>query len=433
MRTYPLNIKYISTSKLCASEHNARKHSQKQIDTLAEAIRNFGFNNPILIDDSQQVISGHARLLAAQQLNMAEVPTINLKHLNDTEVRAYRLADNRIAELAEWDEALLKVEFQTLLDLDFDMSLTGFDIPYIDLVIAGDEETIEEPVEQIDTSLSQITQQGDCWILGDHIVYCGNSLEKEAYETVLGNKKADLVFTDPPYNVAINGHVLTKGKHREFDMASGEMDQESFQGFLKTFIAHAVNSSREGSIHYICMDWRHIYDLLHVATPQYSELKNICVWNKTNGGMGSLYRSKHELITVFKNGTTPHINNVELGKHGRYRTNVWDYAGQNTFHKDRDEELALHPTVKPVQMVADAIQDCSKQGDIVLDPFGGSGSTLIATEKVSRKARLIELDGAYIDITIRRWEGLTGKRAVLRETGESFAQVAEKRKAVCFV
>lgn len=206
-------------------------------------------------------------------------------------------------------------------------------------------------------------------------------------------------------------------------MASGEMSDEEFEQFLATFIALIIEYSRNGSLHYICMDWRGIYILLSAAKGQYKELKNICIWNKSNGGMGSLYRSKHEFVPVFKNGTAPHTNNVALGKHGRYRSNVWDYPGVNSF--SRTDDLALHPTVKPVAMVADAIMDCTQRGGIVLDPFGGSGSTLIAAEMTGRCARLIELEPKYCDVTIRRWQDFTGQDAIHAETGKTFNEITQ--------
>jgi hypothetical protein len=238
-----------------------------------------------------------------------------------------------------------------------------------------------------------------------------------------------MVFIDPPYNVPINGHVsgLGKVKHRDFAMASGEMSEARYVGFLGTCFGYLIGHSVNGSIHFICMDWRHSFELLSAARPIYSELKNLCVWNKDNGGMGSLYRSKHELVFVFKNGSATHINNVELGRHGRNRTNVWDYAGVNSLRDGRLEELAMHPTVKPVALVADAILDCSKRGGIVLDCFGGSGTTLIAAEKTGRRGYLMELDAAYVDVAIRRFQKLTGKQATHGETQRTFADLERDR------
>lgn len=422
---------------------NARVHSKKQIEVLARAIKSFGFNNPVLIDRDGMIIAGHGRIEAAKLIGMMEVPTVCLEHLTPEQVRAYRIADNRIAELASWNEDLLRIEFQELsvLNLDFNITDTGFDTPQIDIMIMGDSAPNTESLEDVPDitlayNLPVISRLGDIWQLGKHRIVCGDSLLPETYQHLIEGDKAGLIFTDPPYNVPINGHVLTENKnhsHDEFVMASGEMTQAEFQQFLRTVSKLMVEYSQDGSLHFICMDWRHIYDLLHAATPLYSELKNICIWNKTNGGMGSLYRSKHEMIALFKNGKTPHTNNIELEKHGRYRTNVWDYAGQNIPTEERLEALTMHPTVKPVKMIEDAIYDCSHRGDIILDPFGGSGSTLIAAEKAGRCARLIEISPRYVDVTIQRWQKLTGSDAVEHNSGKTFNALTEERGGYCYV
>jgi hypothetical protein len=231
-----------------------------------------------------------------------------------------------------------------------------------------------------------------------------------------------MMFADPPYNVPIDGHVSGLGsiKHREFAMASGEMTKDQFTEFLKTVFANASALSLDGAIHFVCMDWRHMSEVLSAGDSVYSELKNLCVWNKDNGGMGLFYRSKHELIFVFKVGSAAHVNTVELGRSGRYRTNVWDYAGVNTLRPGRLDDLAMHPTVKPVALVIDAIKDCSRRGDFVLDPFGGSGTTLVAAEKCGRAARVLEIDPGYVDVSIRRWQQLTGHKAINATTGKTF-------------
>jgi DNA modification methylase len=243
--------------------------------------------------------------------------------------------------------------------------------------------------------------------------------------------EAEFVFTDPPYNVAIDGHVCGLGRvrHREFAMGCGEMSEAEFTAFLKAVFALLAENSVEGSIHQICMDWRHIWEMLGAGRTVYSELKNLCVWNKTNAGMGSFYRSKHELVFVWKAGTAAHLNNFELGQHGRHRTNVWDYAGVNTMRAGRLQELAMHPTVKPTALVADAIKDCSRRGGLVLDPFGGSGTTLIAAERTGRKARALEIDPSYVDVAVRRWQAYAGKSAVLAGSGETFETIEEQRAA----
>jgi DNA modification methylase len=260
---------------------------------------------------------------------------------------------------------------------------------------------------------------------------CADAREEAAYDNLLEGAKAEFVFTDPPYNVAIDGNVCGLGRirHREFAMGSGEMSEAEFTSFLETIFERLAEHTVDGSIHQICMDWRHMWEMLAAGRAVYSDLKNLCVWNKANAGMGSFYRSKHELIFVWKNGSTEHINNFELGQHGRNRTNVWDYAGVNSLRAGRLEELAMHPTVKPVALVADAIKDCSDRGSLVLDPFCGSGTILIAAERTGRKARSLEIDPAYIDVAVRRWQTYTGKAAILAASGETFETIEEQRAA----
>ena len=240
---------------------------------------------------------------------------------------------------------------------------------------------------------------GDLWQLGPHRLICGDALDPRIVADLLDSEKAEMVFTDPPYNVAIDGNVsgLGKVRHREFAMASGEMTRAEFTAFLSSAFANLVAYSLDGSIHFVCMDWRHVGEMLEAGAANYAELKNMIVWVKDNGGMGSFYRSRHELIFAFKNGVAPHLNSFELGQNGRYRTNVWEYRGVNTLKSGRLEELALHPTVKPVAMIVDAIKDVSRRAGIVLDLFGGSGSSLIAAHKTGRRARVCELDPVYCD------------------------------------
>ena len=413
-----LKIKNVKIDALKPYDRNARTHSDKQINQIAASIKQFGFNNPVLIDDGNLIIAGHGRVEAAKILELEEVPTVCLSHMTDAEKKAYIIADNRLAEKAGWDRGILAFELQHLYempDLEFDLEITAFETAEIDLMI--DELNAPEPDPDTEIPEPQpvaITKPGDLWQLGDHMLYCGDSLKPESYETLMQGQKANIVFADPPYNVPIDGHVGNSGKtqHREFAMASGEMTVDEFTQFLTTVFERAVENSTDGSIHYQCMDWRHLPEILAAGKTAGYDLKNLCVWVKDNGGMGSLYRSRHELICVFKSGAAPHMNNVELGKHGRYRTNVWEYAGVNSFGNGRMDELKLHPTVKPVPMISDALKDTSKRGDIVLDSFGGSGSTLIAAERTGRKARLIEIDPIYCDVIIRRWQELTGNDAI---------------------
>jgi DNA modification methylase len=322
---------------------------------------------------------------------MSDVPTVRVDHLTPAQIRAYVIADNRIAENAGWNRELLTLELQELsVELNFDVTVTGFETAEIDLLINElTEDTADDAdeVPAIDRSVPAVSRLGDRWRIGDHFLLCGDALKTDSYVNLLGAQKAQMVFTDPPYNVAISGNVsgLGKVKHREFAMASGEMSAHEFTEFLEEAFLRLAEFSTDGSIHFTFMDWRHVRELLEAAAKPYSELKNLCVWAKTNAGMGSLYRSQHELVFVFKKGTAPHVNNVELGRFGRNRTNVWNYPGANTFGSDRNAELAMHPTVKPLALVADAILDCSKRGGIILDAFAGSGTTLIAAEKTGRR------------------------------------------------
>lgn len=390
--------------------NNARTHSKKQLRQIADSIERFGFTNPVIIDDDNRILAGHGRVAAAKTLGFETVPCLRQDQMSEAEKRAYVIADNKLALNAGWDDELLAKELGALydLDLDFDVEITGFTVSEIDNLIDG--LSIEEPGNPDDDLMPDDVparcQSGDLWQLGSHRLICGNALDTNIIDTLMDGQLAKMVFTDPPYNLPIDGHVGNSGKikHREFAMASGEMSQVQFTAFLTTTFQNLYDHSLDGSIHFICMDWRHMQELLDAGHTVYDELKNLIIWVKDNGGMGTFYRSRHELVFVFKKGTSPHTNTFELGQHGRYRTNVWEYKGVNTLRAGRMDELALHPTAKPVQMIADAIKDVSARNDIVLDLFGGSGSTLIAAHKTGRRAYICELDPIYCDRIIHRWE-----------------------------
>jgi DNA modification methylase len=425
----PTAIEPMSVASLRPYARNARTHSKKQIKQIARSIERFGFTNPVLISEENEIIAGHGRVEAAKHLGIDSVPTLRLSHLNAAQRRAYVIADNKLALNAGWDREVLAIELQALVDLEFEVELTGFSLAEVDLVLdEARESSPSGPAEPVDEHpplgdpTSAVTRTGDVWLLGRHRLICGNSRSAETVRALMAEDSADLIFTDPPYNVPIDGHVCGLGRtqHREFAMGVGEMTAEAFTAFLTETLGHAAQVAKDGAIAFVCMDWRHMGELLAAGQTVFSELKNLCVWNKTNGGMGSFYRSKLELVFVFKVGTAPHTNTFGLGDTGRYRTNVWDYAGINSLKAERAEELAMHPTVKPVALVADAIRDCSKRGDIVLDPFAGSGTTLIAAEKTGRSARVVEFDPVYCDRIARRFEKLTGKAARLSATGQNF-------------
>ncbi|MBG6119029.1 MULTISPECIES: site-specific DNA-methyltransferase [unclassified Sphingobium] len=414
------------------AKRNARTHSERQIGQIASSIRQFGFTNPIIVDEEGMIVAGHGRHAAAALLGLADVPVISIIDLDPAELRAYALADNRIAQNAGWDEDVLRIEFEELhaLELAFDLEITGFSTTEIDQISAMTPTDAKlEKMPAVDRRQTCAVERGDLWILGHHRLLCGDTRRPESFAQLMGDDRARLVFSDPPFNVKINGHVggLGKTKHAEFAMATGEMSEREFTGFLETAFRNAADVSMDGAIHYQCMDWRHVEEMMMAGRAVYSELKNICIWSKDNAGMGSFYRSQHELVFVWKVGTAPHLNTVELGKNGRYRTNIWNYRAAT--RTGADAELAMHPTVKPVTMVMDAIKDTSKRGEIVLDPFGGSGSTLIAAEKTKRHGRLIEYEPGYCEVTIRRWQALTRRAAILDSTGESFAEVSARRIA----
>jgi len=425
---------YRAVAELRPRENNPRTHSKKQIEQLARSITRFGFTNPILIDDDGYIIAGHGRVEAAKLVDMAEVPTLLLSGMTSAEVRAYVIADNKLAENAGWDRGLLKAEFQYLaeLDFDFDLGLTGFELPEIDAFMGEDSKAErEDPLDALPapSQLPAVTRRGDIWQIGPHRLICEDSTQAETYVLLLGQERAAMVFADPPYNVPIAGHVsgLGKAKHREFAMAFGEMTSDEFTSFLATVFVLLAAVSKDGAMHFQCIDWRHAKEMLAAGGAAYSELKNICVWAKTNGGMGSLYRSAHELVFVWKAGQGAHVNNVELGKHGRYRTNVWTYAGANSFSSTREDDLASHPTVKPVTMIADAILDCSRRKDLILDPFAGSGTTLIAAHKTGRRGYGVEIDPAYCDLIVRRLTTVVKHAAILVGDERTFDEIAADR------
>jgi len=421
-------VEHASPSSLNPSPRNARTHSKAQIKQIAASIEEFGFTNPVLIDEANTILAGHGRVEAAKLLNLKDVPVVRIENMSEAQKRAYVIADNQLALNAGWDDAMLAGELQALADLGFDVELTGFDTGDIDKLIEGLGVAIDDVEEDVPEPADgpAVTQPGDVWQIGDHRLICGDALKAETYEALMDGAKADMVFTDPPYNVPIDGHVsgLGKNQHRDFAMASGEMSSSEFQGFLCTAFRQMAKVSRSGSIHFICMDWRHVGELIGAGDEIYSELKNICVWVKSNGGMGSLYRSRHELVFVYKVGKAKHSNNVQLGKHGRSRTNVWEYAGATSFSETRDEDLAMHPTVKPLDMVKDAILDCSKRGGIILDAFGGSGTTLLAAHQAGRKGYLVEIDPAYCDVILKRCIK-AGLKPMHAETGLTFDQHRE--------
>jgi DNA modification methylase len=404
-----LAVTYRPLSELIPDPRNARTHPKRQIDQIRASITAFGFTNPILADSEGHVIAGHGRLQAARGMSLAEVPVITLSGLSEPQKRALRVADNKIALNAGWDMEILQLELSELssLDIDIDLTLTGFSTGEINVILTPTADPDDEVVPA--ARAAPRTKPGDIWIFGDHRVGCGDSRDAGFLRRVIGERaQVDAAFLDPPYNVRIGGHAVAAGSHREFAMASGEMSEVEFRTFLSDTLGAAARVSRDGAVHFVCMDWRHMDSVSTVGAAVYGARLNLCIWNKSNAGMGSLYRSKHELVFVYRVGSAPHLNTVELGKHGRNRTNVWDYPSVNSMRGSRKEDLALHPTVKPTGLVADAIQDVTRRGDLVLDLFLGSGTTLMAAERTGRHFRGLDIDPAYVDVAIERWSARTG-------------------------
>lgn len=427
--THP-NIELVATGSLKPNPRNARTHSDKQISQIAASVERFGWLVPIVVDDEMMIAAGHGRWMAAQRMKLEHVPVICAKFLTDNDRRAFALAENRIADLSGWDDEMLSGELNVLFEDGYELSITGFSTADLDFSLP-EEEAQEEPdeVELADPDAQPVSRVGDLWEIGPHRLYCGDARDAASWETLLGDERAALVFSDPPYNVKIDGFVSGNGsnQHREFVMGAGEMSPPEFIAFLRAIFRNCVRFSQNGSIHYQCMDWRHMREMLDAADGVYEQFKQLVVWNKGVGALGAFYRSQHELVFVFKSGKAKHINNFGLGESGRYRTNVVEYAGANSFRKGRDADLAAHSTVKPTALVADFILDCSKRGDLVVDPCSGSGTTLIAAHKTRRRGHAIELDAGYADTSLRRLALASGLTPILEGDGRSFEEVAAER------
>jgi DNA modification methylase len=428
-------IEMVPLKSLKKSHRNARTHSKKQIELVANSFGEFGVINPLVVDSQNRIVAGHARAEAAQSIGLRVVPVIRVTNLNEIQLRAYMLADNRIAEGAGWNRELLAVELEELQialpEIGLDLNITGFEQAEVDSIISDFADGGSKATDDIPEVAEKATaQRGDIFVLGNHRLMVGDAREREDYSRMMGSETAEMAFLDPPYNVVLQGNAAGHGriKYREFAHGSGELTSPQFTQFLKDALGTCARFIRDGGITYVCMDWRHSGELLEAGEYAFDELKNICVWVKSNAGQGSFYRSAHEFVYVYKRGKAPHINTFGLGQNGRSRSNVWTYAGVNSFRAGRMDELKMHPTVKPVAMIADAMKDCSRRGSIVLDSFAGSGSTIIAAEQVGRRAYCMEIDPLYADVAIRRWQQATRKDAILQSTGQTFDELSRTRQ-----
>jgi len=429
----PWMVEMVPPGALKPAKRNARSHNKAQEAAIANSLTHFGIIKPVVIDDHNQIVAGHVVWRAAKTLGLKRIPIIRVSHLSETELRAYALADNQLATKSAWDLEILSLELGelelALPEIGLDLTLTGFEPAEIDAVFDSLEADVANPADDA-PELSEgpvVSFEGAVFELGRHRLLVGDARDEAAYAVLMQGEIAEMGIHDPPYNVKIQGNAGGRGriKRREFVCASGEMSPAQFEGFLKDTLGLCAHHSIDGAIHYVFMDWRHVAELTAAGAEAFDELKNMCVWVKNNAGQGSFYRSEHELVFVFKHGDAPHLNNFGLGAGGRNRSNVWRYAGVNTFRTGRMDELAMHPTVKPVAMISDAMRDCSRRGSVVLDAFAGSGTTIIAAEQTGRRAFCMEIDPHYADVAIRRWQNFTKRDAVLVSTGQTFDGLAK--------
>lgn len=424
-----LEVSWVDPQSLKFPNRRLRRHSMRKLKKLRRSIDEFGFTLPLLVDEQGVVLAGAARLAVALEGGFDLVPVIRIEHLTEAQKRAYMIADNRLAEEAVWDRQLLREELGVLIDLGFELELTGLDTIEIDTLLSFDDtDPGEDNIELPDEDVRPVSRPGDCWHNGDHRLFHGDSTQGASYERVLEGRLAQLIVTDPPFGNAIANNVsgLGRVKHANFIAGSGEQSLPEFgRSLLRPAFRCMAASALPGAIAFVFTDWRALPHMIDAALGVFHEQKNLIVWSKTNAGMGTFYRSAHELILAYKVSPGTHINNFGLS--GRHRTNVWTYPGANTFRKGRLEDLAGHPTVKNSKMIADAITDCSKRGGVVLDPFLGSGTTLIACAMTGRIGCGIELDGKYVDLTLRRLSEITGREPLL-EGVTPFSEVAAARK-----
>ena len=421
-------VTQILLSQLKPYPNNPRKRNRAQKRKLMKGIGRFGFTQPIVTDEDFVILIGHGRYEAALEMGLETVPVIIVRGLSEAEKKALRISDNRIAEESSWDGERLRVEVIEIIDSGFDVLETSFDTIEIDPILQIQSDVADNEPDEVlpDPPGNTVTRTGDLWKLGDSYVLCGDALDDDCYIIALSDELAVAVFTDPPFNRR-KGDISGSGKHSDFAMASGEMSDQQFIAFLTAVLILLRDHSVDGAIHHVCMDWRSIAELISVGKAIFARLMNIAIWAKPNAGMGSYLRSQYEMVAIFKKGDAPHINNVQLGRMGRYRSNLWQYATGASFSRQRQQDLADHPTIKPLQMVADAICDVTIVGDLVLDPFGGSGTTLLAAHSVGRRAALIEIDPVYVDVTLRRFEDRFGIEAVLMPDGIPLSDVRKQR------
>jgi DNA modification methylase len=429
-----MGVRSMPISLIKPNPQNARTHSAKQVGQIKNSIVSFGFTNPLLVSEDGELIAGHGRYEAAKEIGLATVPVIVVAGLSPAKQRALAIADNKIAANAGWDRERLAIEIPELAEVlkpeGLDVSILGFEPIEIDRLQTDFEEEAADAEDDIDPSWSTATfpvsKAGDLWLLGSHKILCGDASSMTDIGRLMADCRADAAFLDPAHHVRVGAvRGRNKTRRREFGAPSEGLSSRDYVQFLGRALGTAASVSRAGAIHFVCADWRHIGELMTAAKQVYGEVINIAVWVKANADLGSFYRNQHELIGVFRVGKAPRVDNLELGRRGRSRSNVWRYAGVNAFRAGRMDELRSHPTAKPVALAADAIKDCTQRDDVILDTFAGSGTTVLAAERVGRHTRALEIDPRFVDLTIRRWQTFTRRDARHAGSGLSFDDVAQ--------
>lgn len=433
----PLQIVWLRVDEIDEAPRRIRKPVQTQIVAVRRSIERYGNRIPILVQAKSaggrhEVIDGHTRLAAARLIGAREVPCLVVGDLPEAEIRRLALSLNRLQERGAWDRTELRLEIGDLIALDDDYELPGFDVAEIEALLLDDEGADSDPADDLSGlggDEGVVTRESDLWHLGTHRILCGSARDAGSYDRALTGATVDAIWTDPPYNVKINGHVRLQGQgFAEFREASGEMTRDEFIAFLSETLGRAAAHLKPGGVLFVCMDWRHLSELDAALAALGLTLLNICVWVKPHPGQGSLYRSQHEFVVVARKPGARHRNNVQLGVHGRSRSNVWTYAGATGGRADGDDDFAAHPTVKPIRLIRDALLDVTIPGELVLDPFAGAGSTILAAERARRCCVATEIEPAYVDVAVRRWQAMTGEEAIHARTGQSFAAVAASRE-----
>jgi DNA modification methylase len=415
-------------TELKSGRYEFNKYSDKHVDYVVGCLEDFGFINPAVIDDNDFILTGHSRVKAAIKAKMKKIPVIRVSHLSDMEKSRYSISHNLLSRLPKLDHEKLARKTEKIHKAGGDKAIKRMGMTMQDFHALMASQTKTKAMKEGDgndiASDVQVTKPGDLWLLGNHRLFCGDSRDQESYRILMDGEKARTVLTDPPYNLDISQIKVDRGSHTNFNMGSGEMTSDEFTDFLRLVIENMADNLIDGGLLYIFMDARHTPEIVQAYADMKLKMLNICIWNKEAAGMGSFYRHQHEMVHVLKKGNASHVNNIRMGKFGNSRSDVWSYPRvKKSFGSG---ELSFHPTVKPMQLIADAIIDCSYKGDIILDPFCGSGTTIIAAENTERRGFGMEISPFYCDQIIHRFERCTGQKVIHADSGKSFQALSRE-------